>query len=283
MPDAMSDDKPMHRHAVTAIMGLFQRAYEYAVFYAGLLLFGAMCLLWSPLAAGLYPFLPREAGRALGRFAIMMVFRTFLGFLRLSGLFRFDLSELDTLREERGLIVAPNHPTLWDAVMIVSRLPEAACIMKAAILNNIFLGGGARMARYIRNESLRQMLKLAIDELRRGGCLLLFPEGTRTVHAPVNPFKGSIGVIASRAGAPVQTVFIETQSPFLTKGWPVYKMPRLPLTYRVRLGKRFEAPADSDAFMDELARYFAAEMAPAPRTGETALADAALPGAQGKR
>lgn len=253
-----------------SFMGLLQRAYEYAVFYIGLTLFGLVCLTWSMIAALLYPLLSRDKGRTLGRTAIMGVFRYFLGFLTLSGLFRFDLTELDALRDERTLIVAPNHPTLWDAVLIISRLPHAACIMKAEILNNAFLGGGARLARYIRNESLRQMLKLAMDELRRGGCLLLFPEGTRTVRKPVNPFKGSIGVIACRAQAPVQTVFIETESPFLTKGWPVFKMPRLPLAYRVRLGKRFDPPADSDTFMDELARYFADEMTPARRAGEPA-------------
>ncbi|HCE11082.1 MAG TPA: 1-acyl-sn-glycerol-3-phosphate acyltransferase, partial [Oxalobacteraceae bacterium] len=169
---------------------------------------------------------------------------------------------------EKSLIIAPNHPSLWDVVLIVSRLPDVACIMKAEILGNIFLGGGARLAGYIRNESLRRMLILAIEDLRRGSQLLLFPEGTRTVRRPIGPLKGSIGVIACRAKVPVQTVLIETDSPFLTKGWPVYKMPRLPLTYRVRLGRRFDAPENSAAFMTELEQYFAKELAVAGSTAE---------------
>lgn len=236
------------------------RAYEYAVFYLGLLFFGMQCLTWSLFAVVLQPLLPRHTGRRLGRLVIMMAFRSFLAGLALSGRFRFDLTELDALRDEKSLIIAPNHPSLWDAVMIVSRLPDVACVMKAAVINNIFLGAGARLARYIRNDSARQMIQLAVKDVQDGSRLLLFPEGTRTVRRPINPLKGSIGVIASRARVPVQTVFIETDSPFLTKGWPVYKMPPLPLTIRVRLGRRFDPPASSSAFVAELEQYFTARL-----------------------
>ncbi|WP_034348562.1 lysophospholipid acyltransferase family protein [Noviherbaspirillum massiliense] len=234
--------------------------YGYAVFYLGLFWFGLLSLLWTLFAVVLQPLLPREVGRPLGRFVIMAGFRFFLGCLKLSGRFRFDLKELDALRHEKSLIIAPNHPSLWDAVLIVSRLPDVACIMKATVINNIFLGAGARLARYIRNESLRRMIMLAVQDLQRGSHLLLFPEGTRTVRQPIGPLKGSIGVIANRAKAQVQTVFIETDSRFLTKGWPVYKKPVLPMYYRVRLGRRFEAPADSAAFMTELEQYFVSEL-----------------------
>lgn len=243
------------------LLHVFIRAYEYAVFYLGLCLIGALCLLWSLLALALYPLLPKAFGRALGRMAIMLIFRTFLTILVISGRFRFDLAELDAIKDEKSLIIAPNHPSLWDVVLIVSRLPDVACIMKAEIIGNLFLGGGARLAGYIRNESLRRMIMLAVDDLERGGRLLLFPEGTRTVRHPIGPLKGSIGVIARLARVPVQTVLIEADSPFLTKGWPVYKMPRLPLTYRVRLGRRFAAPENSALFMAELEQYFASELA----------------------
>ncbi len=34
---------------------------------------------------------------------------------------------------ERGLIIAPNHPSLIDVVLVASRLPRVTCIMKAEI------------------------------------------------------------------------------------------------------------------------------------------------------
>lgn len=245
--------------------------YDFVVFHVCLVWFGLICLSWTLCAVVLYPLLPRALGRRIGRLGIMTGFRLFLATLELTGRFRFDLSELDSLRHEHALILAPNHPSLWDVVLIVSRLPKMACIMKAEIVNNLFLGAGARLARYIRNDSLRGMIMLAVSDLQQGSLLLLFPEGTRTVRKPVGEFKGSIGVIANRSRVPVQTLFIETDSRFLTKGWPVHKMPRLPMTYRIRLGRRFDPPANSTAFVAELQDYFMQELgAPAAVTARTA-------------
>jgi 1-acyl-sn-glycerol-3-phosphate acyltransferase len=105
------------------------------------------------------------------------------------------------------------------------------------------------------------MIVQAVQDVQRGSHLLLFPEGTRTARRPIGPLTGSIGVIASRANVPVQTVFIETDSAFLGKGWPVYKKPPMPVIFRVRLGHRFDPPENSVAFIGELERYFAGELA----------------------
>lgn len=159
------------------------------------------------------------------------------------------------------MIIAPNHPCLLDAFFIISRLSNVACIMKASILDNIFLGAGARLAGYIRNDAPMDMIRRAVEELKSGRPLLLFPEGTRTVQAPVNAFKASTALIAARAGVPVQTVFIETDSAYMSKGWPLYRKPAMPITYGVRLGRRFEPQDDARAFTQELHQYFARELA----------------------
>lgn len=239
------------------------RIYEYAVFYLGLLLIGLLCLGWSLPALVLYVVLPRPLGKRVGRCTIMLAFHFYLTVLRSTGRFHLDLSALDSLKNEAPLIIAPNHPSLWDVMMIVSRLPNVSCIMKGELVGNLFLGSGSRLAGYIRNESVRRMVLLAVADLQQGGHLLLFPEGTRSVRHPLNPLKGSIGSIASRAKVPVQTVLIETDSPFLTKGWPVYRVPPLPLTLRVRLGRRFEAPEKPVEFMRQLEAYFIGALAEA--------------------
>ncbi|HXN11206.1 MAG TPA: lysophospholipid acyltransferase family protein, partial [Steroidobacteraceae bacterium] len=147
-----------------------------------------------------------------------------------------------------------------DAPLVLARHPNLACVMKTDLMANILLGPGARLARYICNRSPRQMVREAIDDLRDGGSLLLFPEGTRSTRAPLNALSRSVGLIARRSGVPVQTLLIDTDSPFLSKGWPLWRRPALPITYRVRLGRRFEPPADLDAFMQELERYFRSEL-----------------------
>ena len=62
--------------------------------------------------------------------------------------------------------------------------------------------------------------------------------------------------MARNAGAPIQAVFIEADTPYLRKGWPLFRKPPLPLAYRARLGRRF-APTASAA---ELEAYYAAEL-----------------------
>ena len=243
-----------------AALRVLLNGYDYLVLYLGLAWLGILCLAWTPIAMIIYPLLSERRGRALGRYAIMAVFRIYLASLRVSRRFSFDLEALDVLRDEPSLIIAPNHPCLLDAVMVISRLPNVACVLKADLMNNIFLGAGSRLARYIRNEPVRRMMQLAIQDFDCGSHLLLFPEGTRTTSYPVNPLKGSIALIAHRAQVPVQTILIETDSKYLGKGWSLFRQPPMPIHYRVRLGRRFDPPRHSQRFMAELEHYFAHEL-----------------------
>ena len=104
------------------------------------------------------------------------------------------------------------------------------------------------------------MVRDAVATLREGNQLVLFPEGTRTVEAPLNRFKPGITLIAHLARVPIQTVVIESFSPYLTKGWPLLKAPPVPVRIRLRLGQRFSADADHRAQLRRLERYFAEEL-----------------------
>ncbi|MBU4005430.1 MAG: 1-acyl-sn-glycerol-3-phosphate acyltransferase, partial [Gammaproteobacteria bacterium] len=126
----------------TALRGLLH-GYDYLVMYLGLAWLGILCLAWTPVALVIYPLLSERRGRALGRYAIMAVFRLYLASLGASRRFSFDLAALDALRDEPALIIAPNHPCLLDAVMVISRLPNVACVLKADLMSNIFLGAGS--------------------------------------------------------------------------------------------------------------------------------------------
>jgi 1-acyl-sn-glycerol-3-phosphate acyltransferase len=235
-------------------------AYEAAIFYALTGLFGLMCIAWSLPAGVLYYLLPRRAGTVLGQFIIMRAFRIFLKGVNLTGRLRCDTSELDALKRDAGLVIVPNHPSLIDVLLITSRLPRITCIMKTELKDNIFLAGGARLARYIRNDSAKSLVRQSVEEIRRGSQLLVFPEGTRTVRQPVNAFRGGFALIAKHAGVPVQTVFIEDDSDFLHKGWPFFKRPPQPVRYRVCLGKRFRVGKDVKVFTSELENYFRTEL-----------------------
>lgn len=235
-------------------------AYEYFALYSSLTLLGLICLSWSVFALPLFFLLPRRLGTAVGRRGIMSGFRIYAWSLSVTRAYRLELAEIDSLKSGPPLILAPNHPCLIDALLILTRHPNLVCVMKSELMRNVFLGSGSRLARYVRNDSSRQMVKESVAHLREGAILLLFPEGTRTIRNPINPLVGSVGLIAKHAGVPVQTLIIETDSPFLSKGWPLFRRPSLPITYKVRLGKRFDPPSDVAAFTAGLERYFHKEL-----------------------
>lgn len=222
----------------------------------GLGMLALLCLAWVPVALPLSVLLPRKSGRRLGRWMISAGFRFYLWFLSVFCYFRFEVSELDQLRHDEPLIVVANHPSLLDAVILLSRFPNMVCVMKAALAKNVLFGAGARLARYICNDLPLELVLRAREELSDGGQLLLFPEGTRTTRLPVNPCSGSTGLISSRTGVPVQTLLIEYNAPYLGKDCPLFRPPKLPLSVEIRVGRRFPPPQDVLAFTEELEHYF---------------------------
>lgn len=229
--------------------------------YVLLVWLGVISLAWNLVSFLIYPLFPRRIGQCIGRAGIAHGYRMYWACARASGLMRIDASELKSLRKHPGgLIIAANHPTMLDALLIVAQLPRSVCIMKAGLMRNPFLGAGARLARYIRNDSPRTMIRHAVASLREGGQLVLFPEGTRTEKGMLNRFRPGITAIAQRAGVPIQTVIIETDTPYLGKGWPLWRRPPLPIVFRLRLGERFEPQGDAAQALARLEAYFRKEL-----------------------
>jgi len=239
--------------------------HELLVTYGSLLVFALLCLSWSLIAVPLYLLAPPGTASRLGRYGIRGGFRLYAHWLELTGVYRLDLRALEALPAAGPMILAPNHPSLIDAILIAAQHPNLSCVMKSDLMANILFGPGARLARYIRNDSPLQMVRASVADLRLGGTLLLFPEGTRTARPPVNPLRRSIGVIARHAQVPVQTLLIETDSNFLGKAHAWWLPASLPIRYRIRLGRRFNPPHDPEDFRVELERYYRAEL---QRAGE---------------
>lgn len=254
---------------------MIRRAWNMVVFGVGVAIFAAACFAWAIASWILWPLLPARIGRRVGRRGAMLGFRGYLWTMEMLGAWRLDLGALDELREAGPLIVAPNHPGLLDAVLLVSRLPDAVCVMKPSLLGHFLLAPAARLARYIPNDSLLRLAGRASDELRAGGQLLLFPEGTRTRGGPIGPLTEAAGAIARRAQVPVQVVILEASVPFLGKDGPAWSAPPFPIVFRARLGRRFEPPRDVRAFTEELDRHFRRELARDAATGTAPATQAA--------
>lgn len=201
-----------------------------------------------------------------GRFILQKAFLLFIGYLKITGLLILEDSDLKVLARQQGAaIIAPNHLALWDAVFIIAQIPEVVCIMKGTILRNPFLGGGARLAGYIPNDSISKMLKLAALRLQAQEKLLIFPEGTRTKSAAqwLNPLKGGVALLAKRTKVPVVPVFIRSNTRFFEKGWPLYRKPVFPLKINITVGEPvfFGENETAHIFNQRLEQIYSTELA----------------------
>ncbi|HUN52921.1 MAG TPA: lysophospholipid acyltransferase family protein [Candidatus Sulfotelmatobacter sp.] len=233
---------------------------DFGLFFGLLAAFGLTCLAWSLLAGLLHRLLPRRLGEPLGQRAIMLIFRGLVGAMQATGICRASFGALDALADAGPLVIAPNHPSLLDAVLIIARLPNVVCAAKAEIWDNPFLGGGARLAGFIRNDSPARLIREAVRQVRGGRHFLIFPEGTRTNGGAIGGFKGGFALIAKQAGVAVQTVFIESNSGFLGKGWPLFRKPQFPLVYRARLGERIAVEGGVRDTVRRLGAYYRQEL-----------------------
>jgi 1-acyl-sn-glycerol-3-phosphate acyltransferase len=243
---------------------LIRKLYQPLAFYGLLVLFALSCLVWGLVAALVFPLVPRHLRRPTGQFLIMGGFRYFVAVMQASGLVRCDLTALDALRDKGPLIIAPNHPSLLDVVLIISRLPRVICTAKAKLLNNLLFGASARLAGYIRNDAPLHLIREGVRQLRDGRQLLIFPEGTRSRSTGIEDFKGGFALIAQQAGVPIQTIFIDSNSRFLGKGWPLLRLPDFPLVYRVRLGPVLTVAGNRSDFVAALQQSYCRELSGRP-------------------
>lgn len=244
-------------------LGPLWSVYEAIAMVLGLGMLGVLCLGWLPFALALLP-LPGQWRRRLARRTHSCVLRFYLGFLSFFCACRFDLKALDALPQQGPMVVVANHPSLLDAVLIISRLPNMVCIMKATLLRNPLLGVTAQLAGYISNAGPLEMMLNARAAMAQGAQLLVFPEGSRTRNFPIDTCLPSACMLARAAGLPVQTLLIECSTPYLGKAWPLLRPPQLPLHFRVVLGQRFEVPADIATMTQQMEMYFRDELRARP-------------------
>lgn len=197
-----------------------------------------ICLIVLSLGSGLV--MKPIARRRFGQDSLALSLGTFITGLERLGVIRVDDAELAKLADIPGpMIIACNHPALWDAPLVLRRIGRVSCIMKADVEANPFLRSGARFAGFVPNSPRLAMIREAVSRLEEGGRLLLFPEGTRTLRerGVINRFRPGLALLAKQSGAPVLPVFISTDSPYLGKGWPIWKLTELPVSISFRVGE----------------------------------------------
>lgn len=162
-------------------------------------------------------------------------FFCFIGLMHRLGIMTYEIEGLEKLNKPGQLIVA-NHPTLVDIVFLISRIPAANCIVKEKLWHNPFTRGAVSSAGYISNGDPEGMINQSVAYLKSGGCMIIFPEGTRTVHGQAYKFLRSSARIALQANARVTPVFINCYPNTLSKAEKWYQIPKQAFHLSMQVG-----------------------------------------------
>jgi 1-acyl-sn-glycerol-3-phosphate acyltransferase len=161
------------------------------------------------------------------------------------------------VRRARGLpegacVYASNHRSFADPSTIAmwSRIPVAFFarsslwdILPIRIMLDIFAGIPVE-----RENPGMSSMKGAIERLRAGIPVLVFPEGTRTRNGRLGPLRDGPALFARRAGVPLVPVFLHRSEAM----WPRGAL--LPRPWGARMEIRFGRPISAPAGLDPRAQ-----------------------------
>jgi 1-acyl-sn-glycerol-3-phosphate acyltransferase len=167
----------------------------------------------------------RQLRSVIARHVIRFTFRCIVGLMRAMGVFRYEISGLERL-QRHGLLILANHPTLIDIVFLMAFVKRADCIVKSKLWRNPFTHATVRAAAYVCNDDHgAQLIEDCVAAVRRGGNLIIFPEGTRTPANGSIILKRGAANIAVRAPCNVTPVLIRCAPPMLVKGEKWWRLP----------------------------------------------------------
>jgi 1-acyl-sn-glycerol-3-phosphate acyltransferase len=205
----------------------------------------------------------------------------FHGYMRVSGLLQYDPHQTKIVLPATGAVVIANHPTLVDVTAIVSACPDLIFVAKRQMFRSPLVGPLLRLCDQIEAGTgvLAGVAVIddAVDRLRLGRSVLLFPEGTRSPKGAVGQFFPGALEIAARAGVPVVPLLVQSDPPALMRGQPWHDIPERTVRLTVTQLATFNPPAGPPVRARDALRalYVQALAEDAPRSCDVSIAPGA--------
>ncbi len=130
----------------------------------------------------------------------------------LSSVWGVKTTGLEHVPRSGALIVACNHASLIDPVLLYAAIASARrpySLAKKELFENPALGWFFRGVGTIaldRGGDATTAMRAALDVLGKGGCLAIYPEGTRVAPGESRRPKAGVSFLAARSRAPVVPV-----------------------------------------------------------------------------
>lgn len=164
-------------------------------------------------------------------------------------------------------LYAANHGSVLDIPVLFGHLPVDFRIIHKRSLHRIpVVGLYLYAAGHIAIDRMsgfraRKSLDRAAERMRRGTSVLAFPEGTRSRHGDVAPFKRGSFVIAVRAGAPVVPLSLAGVKAVMPSGLRGMRPGIVRLVVHPPVATTGRAPEESAALAEEVRRIVVAGLA----------------------
>lgn len=129
--------------------------------------------------------------------------------------------------KNENFLVAANHTSHLDAGLVKTALGEYGRNLVTLAARDYFFGDKLRRTYFEnftniiaieRHGSVKQSLRRALDTLKQGKSLLLFPEGTRSDTGEMNEFKATVGYLALQSHRPVVPMYLRGTFEAMPKG-----------------------------------------------------------------
>lgn len=157
-------------------------------------------------------------------------------------------------KETEPVLLCANHSSAWDPILFVMSMPQRfnVRIMAKKQLFSIPIVGGFLRAMGVfpvdRGHSDIGAVKTAIQSLKDGWSLFLFPEGTRVKRPGDVEIKSGAGMMAIRSGVKLAPVFISMKKRLFKKTSIIIGEPFTP-EFTGRKGTAAEYTANSQEVM----------------------------------
>jgi 1-acyl-sn-glycerol-3-phosphate acyltransferase len=172
----------------------------------------------------------------------------FLANALLGALSGWSVTGIDRVPRRGGLIVASNHISFWDPPLIGAALPrDMFFLAKQELFTTPVLGPLIRSWNAIpirRGTADLSGLARAIETLKRGSALLMFPEGSRMRDGELHPARPGLGLMAVSADVPIVPCYI-SGSNHPGRWW--YRGARVRMTFGTLRDWRDYAGPEADA------------------------------------
>ena len=161
----------------------------------------------------------------------------FVNFMHLIRIVDVEAENRESYRNLSSKIVAVNHPSLLDVIILFSLIPNADCIVNA-YLNHSILRGVVRQLYILNSLNFEELSQACTNSLNQGNCLIIFPEGTRTPRsgqAKIKRGAAHISLVTGRNIIPVHIGGTDKYGLGKRDPWTGFN-PRERYVYRIEMG-----------------------------------------------